>query len=56
MVSILYEDKDIIVVHKPAGLESQSSRGFAPDMVSEISCYLHNPQDIHKPTAGISRV
>ena len=56
MVPILYEDKDIIVVHKPAGLESQSSRGFAPDMVSEISCYLHNPQDIHKPAAGISRV
>ena len=54
MVPILYEDKDIIVVHKPAGLESQSSRGFAPDMVSEISCYLHNPQDIHKPAAGIS--
>ena len=52
MVPILYEDKDIIVVHKPAGLESQSSRGFAPDMVSEISCYLHNPQDIHKPAAG----
>ena len=56
MVPILYEDKDIIVVHTPAGLESQSSRGFAPDMVSEISCYLHNPQDIHKPAAGISRV
>ena len=33
MVPILYEDKDIIVVHKPAGLESQSSRGFAPEDV-----------------------
>lgn len=46
MVPILYEDKDIIVVQKPAGLESQVSRGFAPDMVSEIRRYLHNPQDI----------
>ena len=54
MISILYEDQDVIVVHKPAGLESQSSRGFAPDMVSEIRRYLHNPQDIHKPAAGIS--
>ena len=31
MIPILYEDKDIIVVQKPAGLESQVSRGFAPD-------------------------
>lgn len=47
MIPILYVDKDIIVVQKPAGLESQVSRGFAPDMVSEIRRYLHNPQDIH---------
>ena len=32
MLSVLYEDKDIIVVEKPAGLESQSSRGFGADM------------------------
>lgn len=48
MVPILYEDKDIIVVRKPVGLESQSSRGFAPDMVSEIRRYLHDSQNIHK--------
>lgn len=47
MVPIIYEDKDLIVVHKPAGLEAQSSRGFAPDMVSELRRYLYNPQDIH---------
>ena len=55
MVPILYEDKDIIVVQKPVGLESQVSRGFAPDMVSEIRRYLHNPQpstgSIHSPAA-----
>ena len=56
MVPILYEDKDIIVVRKPAGLESQVSRGFAPDMVSEIRRYLHNPQDIHSRPQGTSTV
>lgn len=55
MVPILYEDRDIIVVHKPAGLGSQSSRGFAPDMVSELRRYLHNPQDIHRDR-GINAV
>lgn len=55
MVPILYEDKDMIVVHKPAGLDSQSSRSFAPDMVSEIRRYLHNSQDIHKLTTDNSR-
>ena len=56
MVPILYEDKDILVVRKPAGLESQVSRGFAPDMVSEIRRYLHNPQDIHSRPQGTSTV
>lgn len=40
MLSVLYEDKDIIVVKKPAGVESQTAKGFAPDMVSEIRRYL----------------
>lgn len=48
MLSVLYEDKDIIVVNKPAGLESQTARGFAPDMVSEIRKYLSQSPDIHK--------
>lgn len=50
MISVLYEDQDVIVVQKPPGLESQSSRGFTPDMVSEIRGYLHRSQDIHKIT------
>lgn len=36
MIKILYEDSSIIVVDKPAGMESQSSRGFAADVVSEL--------------------
>ena len=41
MLKILYEDKDIIVVWKPVGMESQSSRGFGADMVSEIRKHIH---------------
>lgn len=52
---ILYEDKDIIVVKKPAGLESQSSSSFAPDMVSEIRRHLIYPQNIHKLTTDSGR-
>lgn len=40
MVKIIYEDKDIIVAEKPVGIESQSSRRFEPDMVSEIKKHL----------------
>ena len=55
MLSILYEDNDIIVVIKPAGLESQSGKSFAPDMVSEIRKHLaSHPQDIHKLTKETS--
>ena len=42
MVEVLYEDKDIIVVKKPVGMESQSSASFVPDMVSEIKKHIHN--------------
>ena len=40
MLKIIYEDHDILVAEKPAGLESQASRGFEPDMVSEIKNHL----------------
>ena len=42
MLEILYEDKQILVVWKPPGLESQSSRGIGADMVSEIRLHIHN--------------
>lgn len=37
---ILYEDKDMIVCCKPAGLAVQSGRASEPDMVSELKNYL----------------
>ena len=38
---ILYEDKDIIVCHKPAGLPVQTKKPGMPDMESELKNYLH---------------
>ena len=37
---ILYEDTDIIVVYKPAGVATQTSKVGQPDMVSEVKNYL----------------
>lgn len=61
MINILYEDASIIVVWKPVGMESQSSRGFAADMVSEIQKHIHSTStgtcgkasDIHSRPANI---
>ena len=39
-VKILYEDKDIIVVVKPAGMASQEERSADMDMVSWLKNYL----------------
>jgi 23S rRNA pseudouridine1911/1915/1917 synthase len=39
-LTVLYEDNDLIVVWKPTGVESQSSRGFGADMVSMIRNHL----------------
>lgn len=40
MLKVLYEDKDIIVVIKPVGVESQAAKKFAPDMISEIRKHM----------------
>lgn len=55
MLEILYEDKDILVVVKPAGIESQTSRRLEPDMVSEIKNYLHRQEvQTKKLSTGLS--
>ena len=36
MLNVIYEDKDKIIVNKPAGQLSQSARGFDMDLVSEV--------------------
>lgn len=37
---ILYEDSDILIIHKPAGLATQTSAVGQPDVVSELKGYL----------------
>ncbi len=37
---VLYEDNNIIVVHKPAGIATQTARVGQRDMVSEVTRYL----------------
>ena len=37
---IIYEDRDILVCSKPAGLAVQSGRISEPDLVSELKNYL----------------
>ena len=40
MLKVLYEDQELLVAVKPAGMESQAARRFEPDMVSAIRNYL----------------
>lgn len=37
---IVYEDRDILICHKPAGLATQSASVSQPDVVSELKNYL----------------
>lgn len=48
-VKIIYEDKDILVCEKPAGLAVQSARISEPDMVSELKNYLTGKQSAGAP-------
>ena len=43
-VNILYEDKDVIVCVKPAGMPSQAERSSSMDMVSWLKNYLSKKQ------------
>lgn len=49
---ILYEDKDIIVCHKPAGIATQTARVGQQDMVSEIARYLADQEKRYLSTTG----
>lgn len=52
---ILYEDRDIIICHKPAGIATQTARVGQADMVSEISNYLKtlHPEQKGSPYVGV---
>ena len=40
MLEVYYEDREVIVVNKPAGVQSQASAAFSDDMVSLIKKHL----------------
>ena len=54
---IIYEDDQVLVCYKPAGLASQTARVGQPDMVSELKNYLTQSGKAagSKETAGESR-
>ena len=54
-VKIIYEDKDILVCEKPAGLAVQSARISEPDMVSELKNYLTGKPVSYTHLEGTSR-
>ena len=46
---IIYEDEQVLVCHKPAGLATQSGRVGQADMVSELKKYLVSGQKAVEP-------
>lgn len=50
-VTILYEDKDLLVCVKPAGTASQTKKSGQPDMVSLLCNYRHEKGE--EPYAGL---
>lgn len=55
MLNVIYEDKYILVVHKPAGLATQTSKVSEKDLVSEVSNYLRKKSSdkSREPFAGL---
>ncbi len=52
-MKIYYEDKDIIVVHKPAFVNAQVSRGTKADMESMIKNYLYSKEKKANPYVAV---
>ena len=44
---IIYEDKEVLVIYKPAGLATQTARVGQPDAVSELKNYLAKGATAH---------
>lgn len=52
-VKVLFEDKDIIVCEKPAGLPSQGDRSLSMDMVSVIKNHIYEQEGTTNPYVGV---
>lgn len=44
-IKVVYEDKSLIVIHKPAGLATQSSKVGQADVVSELKNYFASKKE-----------
>lgn len=52
-LNILYEDSEILVCEKPAGIATQSSRIETPDMVSLLKNYLRQQSPQQQPYLAV---
>lgn len=52
-LNILFEDKDILVCEKPAGVPSQSDKTMDEDMVSLLKNYLYETYQVTNPYLGL---
>lgn len=52
-MKILYEDKDQIVIHKMAGVATQTARLGEKDLVSEVKNHICKEEGIKNPYVGV---
>jgi len=52
-MKILYEDKDQIVIHKPAGVATQTARLGEKDLVSEVKNHIAKATGAANPYVGV---
>lgn len=52
-MKILYEDKDQIVLHKPAGVATQTARLGEKDLVSEVKNHIAKEEGKTNPFVGV---
>ncbi len=52
-MKILYEDKDQIVIHKPAGVATQTARLGEKDLVSEVKNHIAKATGTANPYVGV---
>ena len=52
-LNVIYEDKDILVCFKPAGVATQTAKLSGQDMVSLLKNYLAKKENIKNPYVGV---
>lgn len=52
-MKIIYEDKDQIVIHKPAGVATQTSKLGEKDLVSEVKNHINKEDGTVNPYVGV---